>query len=347
MNIFSKVADILERGEDLVLATVLNRSGSAPRSAGARMIVRADGTIIGTVGGGILEAAVQKTARDVFRSKLPELKEFQLSDGEAGRIGMLCGGHVEVLVQFLDSSTGGWLEFYREAAAEVSGHTRSRLITEMPGGGESHPSQWLLTKDGATAGPSGRRLPEEAAITSQLLAAPQGYFEIGGRKYHVETLYNSGTSYIFGAGHVGRALAQLAPVVGFRTVVLDDREQFAARNRLESADEVIVPKSFARALEGLSIDEDSFIVIVTRGHAYDRTILGQALKTDAGYIGMIGSRRKRDAIYEALAAECGFGPQDFARVHSPVGLAIGAETPEEIAVSIIAEMIQVRAEKNR
>ena len=139
----------------------------------------------------------------------------------------------------------------------------------------------------------------------------------------------------------------MTPLVDFRTVALDDRAEFANPGRLDSADEIIVVPSLENAMEDLPIDEDSYIVIVTRGHSHDGTVLEQALRTNAGYIGMIGSRKKRDELYKSLAAEHGFGTDDFARVHSPVGLNIGAETPEEIAVSIVAEMILVRAEKNK
>ena len=135
-------------------------------------------------------------------------------------------------------------------------------------------------------------------------------------------------------------------MVGFQTVVLDDRQEFANRERFETADEVIVPSSFERAIDDLEINEQSYLVLVTRGHAHDKTLLRQALGTKAGYIGMIGSRRKRDAVYEALRKE-GISPGEFDRVFSPIGLEIGAETPEEIAVSIVAELIRVRAAKNQ
>jgi xanthine dehydrogenase accessory factor len=133
--------------------------------------------------------------------------------------------------------------------------------------------------------------------------------------------------------------------VGFRTVVLDDREEFADRGRFPWVDEIHVLESFERAMDGLVINDESYLVLVTRGHAHDRTVLAQALRTTAGYIGMIGSRRKREAIYAALL-EAGFTPRDLERVHCPIGLDIGAETPEEIAVSILAELIQMRARKH-
>jgi len=136
----------------------------------------------------------------------------------------------------------------------------------------------------------------------------------------------------------------LAAYVNFSVVLLDDRAEFASAERAPDAHEVKVICSFDNALNGYTIDEDSYIVIVTRGHAHDKTVLAQVLRTKAGYIGMIGSRRKIALIYQNLLME-GFSREDFERVHAPIGLAIGAETPEEIAVSIIGEMISARNKK--
>jgi xanthine dehydrogenase accessory factor len=134
----------------------------------------------------------------------------------------------------------------------------------------------------------------------------------------------------------------MAAMVGFRISVCDDRQEFANRERFPEAHQIRILENFAQAFAGLAIGREDFVIILTRGHLHDKTVLAQALRTEAGYIGMIGSRKKRDAIYAALLKE-GFDPADIDRVHSPIGLAIGAETPEEIAVSILAELIFVRA----
>ena len=154
----------------------------------------------------------------------------------------------------------------------------------------------------------------------------------------------SETVLIFGAGHVAKQLAAISKIVGFTTVVLDDRKEFANPERFPGADQILVLDTFEDSLQGLSIDTDSYIVILTRGHRHDQTVLSQALKTNAGYIGMIGSRKKRDTIYRNLL-DGDFTTKDIDRVHSPVGLDIQAETPEEIGVSIVAELILERAKK--
>ena len=159
----------------------------------------------------------------------------------------------------------------------------------------------------------------------------------------IEPLRNSGTVYIFGAGHVSQQIAPLSETVGFKTVVLDDRAEYASGKRFPSSSKIILLESFDHLPE-LAIDEDGYIVIVTRGHLHDKTILAQALKTKAGYIGMIGSRRKRDKIFEVLTGE-GFGEQDFERVYSPIGVDIGAETPGGTKAVILSVIDQSKGRK--
>jgi xanthine dehydrogenase accessory factor len=216
-----------------------------------------------------------------------------------------------------------------------------------------------LAGDQNTAGPLERCLFTDSLITQGSFSFPESVLEtlahlaakqrtpfladVDGRQFLVDPPFAGGTVYIFGAGHVSYQLARLTGMVNFRTVVLDDREAFANRQRFPNADEVIVLDNFDNALKSVVIDPDAYIVIVTRGHSHDKTVLSQALATDACYIGMIGSRPKRDAIYSQLAAD-GVDQKDLDKVRSPIGVAIKAETPEEIAVSIIAELIHARAE---
>ena len=170
--------------------------------------------------------------------------------------------------------------------------------------------------------------------------------EMENQHFFVEPTFVPGTVFLFGAGHVSQQVADLAARVNFRTVVLDDREEFANPQRFPKADQIVVPSSFEQAFAGLEIDSDSYVVIVTRGHLHDKTVLERALRTKAGYIGMIGSRRKRDMLYQALLSE-GFTREDIDRVCCPIGLNIGGDTPEEIAVSIVAQLIKVRSGINQ
>ena len=185
-----------------------------------------------------------------------------------------------------------------------------------------------------------KSLPERRLLKpAQLLKVPSLTYPV-----YLERIRPRGTVYIFGAGHVGVCVAHLAAYVGFTVVVIDDRSEFANAERVPEAAEIVVVDSFADEFSSLSLDSDSYVVIVTRGHAHDRTVLVQALRSQAGYVGMIGSRRKTHVIFQALLKE-GFAREDLSRVHAPIGLPIGGETPEEIGVSIVAEMVSVRNRK--
>ncbi len=373
---FNEICRFLAAGESVVVAVLFNKIGSAPRMAGAGMVVRRDGSIAGSVGGGILEAYTLELAKEVFAGKKACVGKFALSGPDADRIGMICGGRVEVLVHFLDASDPALVLLYRNIAEELASGRKATLITRIPSDsdrdgvrgtepGDHSGDRSIVTPntdstDGSRAGPAAHQclvghdgsvtgtLCDSAALRELIDLYVPGRkpecVELRGDRFLVEPLCGEGTVYIFGAGHVGRNLAALTAVVGFRTVVLDDREEFVGGAGFGNADRIVVPNSYERAMDGLSIDRLSFVVIVTRGHQYDKTVLAQALGTPAGYIGMIGSGRKRDSIYEALMKD-GFKAEDLARVRCPVGLPIGAQTPEEIAVSILAEIIQAKYER--
>lgn len=248
------------------------------------------------------------------------------------------------MIQFVQGNDPSSLQLYEAVLLALKTRKRSWLITSIPTNGTSQapPKQYFIGSDGSAVGSDHAvNLPSQRPGVTQ----PE-LIHHNGSRYLVEPLCGSGTVYIFGAGHISQKLAPMAQFVGFHTVVLDDRAEFANRQRFETTDQVIVIDSFESALEGLDLDEESYLVLVTRGHAHDKTLLRQALRSGAWYIGMIGSRQKRDGIYRDLALE-GFQASDFDRVHSPIGLNIGGETPEEIAVSIVAELIRARAEKRR
>ncbi len=342
MDIFEQIPEVLAAGESFALAVIVGKAGSAPRESGARMLVRKDSSIIGTVGGGLLEAQVQQIAKKVLEERRPVFKKFSLTADQAAKEGMICGGQIEVLIHFVDASQASGHELYHRIREAIRSRERAWLITEIPTGPAlkyKSPAQCLVTLDGRHTGQldsgTARALIPRIGPVPELVSHEGGLF-------FAEPLREKATVFIFGAGHVSQKLAPLTRLVGFRTVVLDDRSEFANRQRFQSADEIIVPDSFEGAMDGLEIDAQSYLVLLTRGHKHDKTLLRQALTTKAGYIGMIGSRRKRDAIYSALHEE-GFARSEFDRVFSPIGLEIGAETPEEIAVSIVAELIRVRA----
>jgi len=340
---YSRLLEFLAAGERLALCTILRLEGSGPRRAGAKMLVRDGGESVGTVGGGVLEGKATRWAQEALRSGRPLCRPFALDLQQASDEGMTCGGKVEVLVETFDGSLSAVRGFFAQVLAMLARGERGWLATAITRHGEDIVTEHFLIVGGAPVAAlseSGRGLPEDvldapAVLTPTLL-------ERGSVRYFVDPLAPPITVYIFGGGHIGMQLAPLCRLLGFRTVVVDDRADFVSQDRFPQANELVAVPSFERTLERLPIGEDSYMVIVTRGHGGDQAILRQALRRRPSYIGMIGSNRKRGLIFNQLLAE-GFTQEDLARVTCPVGLPIGAETPEEIAVSIAAQLVATRA----
>lgn len=334
--------ELLDKGEAFVLATIINHSGSTPRTSGSKMIVTADGRGIGTIGGGLLEAGAMSRSAEMIRLGQSARISFDLSHDTVDSMDMICGGQAEVLLDCVSPTEMNRAVFNRWRRMLDERQKGSLFIIVM--GSENKvgtTAHGLATVDGEIVGDF--PLPDMEREKVLALAAESSTVRtlaFDGAFVVIEPTQRVCTAFLFGAGHVARATAAMAAVVGFRVSVADDREEYANRKRFREASEIRVLERFDDAFSGLSVNRDDFIVILTRGHLHDKTVLAQALKTDAGYIGMIGSQRKRDAIYRALFKE-GFSKRDIDRVHSPIGLSIGAETPEEIAVSIVAEMIQI------
>ncbi len=255
-DVFEEIVKIKAEGKRAALATVTSVKGSAPRANGAKMLVKDDGSIVGSVGGGSMEAAVCREALKVMAEGKSKMLRFDLTGKDTAKEGMICGGNMEVFV---------------------------------------------------------------------------------------EPIISEAVLYIFGGGHISFSISKIAKMIGLRVVVVDDRPEFANPERFPEADETIA-KDFAEVFPQLKANTSSCIVIVTRGHLQDQTVLEWAVHTDARYIGMIGSKNKNRIVFSNLMAK-GVPKEALEAVHAPIGLDIGAETPEEIAVSILAEVIKVRRGK--
>ena len=255
MGIYDEIVKLQRDGHKGAVATIVNVRGSIPSFKSAKMLVRDDGTISGTIGGGCVEAEVWQAAREVMASEKPRTLSFDLNQDPKYDTG---GGTLEIFI--------------------------------------------------------------EPILPTPLL-------------------------YIFGAGHVGHELSKAATRSGFDVIVTDDRDAYANKERFPEASDVIA-EDFDQALSHITPNEASYIVIVTRGHRDDMRVLRWAVQTNAKYIGMVGSKRKAITVFRELVKE-GLEPELFERVHSPVGLDIGAITPEEIAISITAELIGIRRNVER
>ena len=351
-DIYRKVVELFGENRMSVLATIIKQTGSAPRGMGTKFLIMEDGSFVGTIGGGLLEAKVLEGAKKVFETRLPERLSFILKGVDVAGTDMLCGGDAEVFLEPLSPDQQTHLDIIKRAL-EIQKRGGAGLLAVLV-----HTDHW---KGGQIPkvflGADGRRigsLPGMEDIEERLMAEmPQllkrrqptiaTYQDREGNplEFYLEPVMSDPVLYVFGGGHVSLQIVPLASLVGFKVVVIDDRPEFADPRKFPDA-ATVHQYPFEGVLDRLAVDESSYLVIVTRGHLHDKTVLTQCLKTDAKYIGMIGSRRKVAILFKSLLEE-GFTQDDIDRVHAPIGLAIGAETPEEIAVSIVAELISVRA----
>lgn len=345
-NPWREIHQALIAGVEVAVVTIVGHSGSTPRRSGSRMLVYSDGRSVGTIGGGPVEADVIGTAQAMFATREAMLRTYDLSSSaDAAEMDVICGGRLVVLIEYFNSDnvTIQMLDRLQDAMANGKTASLAGLLNTQPKServaversvkvaGE----QWY----GHLALSAEQREYLEKATEEMHTTA---LVDFGGAHYILDVIVPLRTIYLLGGGHVARELAPLLRQAGFRIVVIDDRALFANATRFPEADKVQVCEGYSRVFKKYHLDTGSSVIIVTRGHSYDKECLAQALRTNAGYIGMIGSRKKREQIYRMLQSE-GFISAHLQRVHCPIGLAIGAETPFEIAVSIVAELIAHRA----
>ena len=351
-EIYPKIVELFEKNHFSVLATIIKQTGSSPRGVGTKFLILEDGSYVGTIGGGLLEAQVLEKAKEVFMTHSPIRLSIFLKGTDVAETDMICGGDVEVFLEPISPDNISHLYIFKRAV-EISRRGGAGILATVVDDdrwqGGLIPKMFLEPGSERIGSLLGIQEVEDRLVgmMNQILDQRQPNIIIcrddeGNQlELFVEPVVSEPILYLFGAGHVSSQIAPLASGVGFKVVVIDDRPEFADPKKIPDAMEVY-QYPFEGVLDRLSIDESSYLVIVTRGHIHDKTVLGQSLKTNAKYIGMIGSRRKRNIIYENLLEE-GLTQDDLDRVHAPIGLHIGAETPEEIAVSIVAELIKIRA----
>ncbi|MGZ6209092.1 MAG: XdhC family protein, partial [Syntrophales bacterium] len=328
----------------------ITRVGSAPRAVGAKYLIKGDGTSVGSIGGGCVEAEVWQEAQKVMEKKEGRILHFELTSEQLAEGGLICGGNINI---FLEPLREDFLTIYQEAA-RIKQKGGSAILASLISLDGTFPqgegSKALMKPSGEKVGSLLGGLELEKRILSE------GKKSLKERKPRVvvsstegiktevllEPVFSEPTVYLFGGGHVSEQVAPMAKRVHFKVVVIDDREMFANPERFPEADEVIVSE-FEKCFDRLNIDDSSYVVIVTRGHLYDGFVLEQAVKSGARYIGMIGSKKKIKTLYQNLMQK-GMTKETLDRVHAPIGIDINSETPEEIAVSIVAELIKVRGE---
>jgi xanthine dehydrogenase accessory factor len=363
-NVIAECARLAAGAGAGALASVARRRGSLPMSATAKLLVTATGARFGTVGGGCLEAEIIERALDVVERRVPALSSHSLNNELAGDYGLTCGGTVEIFIEpvYPDATLAA---AWTEAEAIVTRGERGVMVTALDwsGGPRKLAMVWPLDSRGTVAlrtessvtpgapagtagnGPRAGRIPDSdlADAARSLGARAEEPLWLGDT--FVEPILGRPRLVVFGAGHVGARVAEVASLAGWQVTVVDDRADFADPARLPFADKVVVCE-FHDVVPAARFDADTYVVIATRGHQHDAVIAGQLARLDLRYLGMLGSRRKA-ALTARQLREWGVSDDAIARIHGPVGVSIGADTPEEIAISIVAEMIAVRRTGSR
>lgn len=334
-ELFEEMKRILSQGDELVLVSVIAGSGSTPRGAGARMVVRKDGSTLGTVGGGGVEYQSGLMAQEVLKSKTSYTKGFRLAKGQAASLGMICGGAVVIYYQYVSPANKEFLGICDEVIRAFDRDEDSWIITDI-----TDETAWAVGIYSESLGFMGIQVEGDE---TPLLMAKAVQATVNGRVYYSEPLVRAGTVYVFGGGHVAQKLVPALTGVGFSCVVYEDRPEFTGSELFPQAIGSIVG-DFTDIFKHLTIREQDYVVIMTRGHQCDYEIEKQVLRTPAHYIGVMGSHSKLNILAEKLK-EDGFSSEDIHRFYSPIGLAILAETPAEIAISVTAELIMVRAKR--
>jgi xanthine dehydrogenase accessory factor len=346
-DVFRVAIDVLEEGGSAAMSTIIASKGSLPMSEKSKMLVTPEGKIIGTVGGGCLEADVWAEARRVMETGKSNIQQFVLTEKYAGESGLNCGGVVEILTEPLPEK--GREIFQAVLDLKDAGH-RGTLVTILTDHAD-YPEgrrKLLLCDDGTTVGSLGDNVLEAfvgergwEVLQGENFAMVPYQTEAGDTvQLFMEPVLPTPTVYVFGGGHVSFFVVRAAELAGFKVKVIDDRPAFANKERFPQADATIVME-FDQVREAFDFGQDDYIVLVTRGHQHDQQILEQIYDCQARYIGMIGSKSKISKMWKRLETK-GIERRYVDRVHAPIGLNIGADTPEEISISIVAELIRER-----
>ncbi len=335
-SILAECARLAAGGGEGALATVARRSGSLPMSATAKMLITTRGARLGTVGGGCLEAEIAERALEVAVARQPAISEHTLNSDLAGDYGLSCGGTAVMFIEPVYVDDALW-RVYDACVTAVSSADRAIVVTEATWENGPRKAVFAGARIIGSASPAMRGVAssfdprsELPALSGQILAEP---------------LVGKPRLVVFGGGHVGARVAEAAAFAGWRVTVVDDRGDFADAARHPAA-ESTVACDYHDLPATLGIDADTYVVVATRGHQHDAVVVEQLARMDTRYLGMLGSRRKV-ALTWKLLEEQGISRARLDQIHAPVGLSIGADTPEEIAISVVAELVATRRSGSR
>ena len=328
-NMLKTIHNKLMCGEELVLVTVIASSGATPRGAGARMLIGSEGRICGTIGGGAVEYRSEQIAAAVLKEKASLGHDFTLTADDVQNLGMICGGACKVFFHYIPAGDEHTRMLCEKAEEQFSRGNALWLLTDVGENGQ----MGLYAQDlGYWGIPVSEQLP--------LSRHPERFGDI-----FAEQINAPGRVYVFGGGHVAQELVPVLAHVGFRCVVMDDRAEFTRPELFPGAEEVICG-DLTRIRDYMTIGCEDYVCVMTRGHSHDTVVQAQVLRCRPTYCGVIGSAQKAAGVRKKLKEEYGLAEEELDLVTTPIGLPIKGETPAEIAISIAAQMILHRAERN-
>ena len=337
MDVFDEILTALQTEDRVMLATIISTTGSTPAAALSKMLVKQGGIVsLGTVGGGCMEGDVLLHATRLFNTGKAEVLTFHLNEDDIEH-GLICGGSLDVLIEPIAREQIPLLKEIQSVRDEGEDGVLVRFINNS---GVVEFVQLIRWRNGIMEGWSKAEQLSQYSIERAYHRNETVRLKVEQGEFILEPITGTPILIIFGGGHVSRYISRAASMVGFRVTIVDDREKYANAKRFPEAVQTLAI-DFMEAFNQLKIKSSTYIVIVTRGHRFDEDILELALKTSAKYLGMIGSKRKVFTTFEHLV-EKGISIEGLRRVHAPTGIEIGAVTAEEIAVSIVAQLIRVR-----
>ncbi len=345
-DVLKELIEVRRRGDRAAMATVVRTWRSAPRPAGASMLVTGEGEAVGSVSGGCVEGALFEVGQAVLVDGIPQFETYGVSDDDAFAVGLTCGGILEVFIELVDDATWPELE---GIAASIASEEPVAVATIVKG--PHFVGRHLVVRPDRTAGSLGTTRLDETVrddVLGMLAAGSTGFLHYGpegerlgeGLEVFVSSYAPPAQMFIFGAIDFSAALVRVGKLLGYKVTVCDARPVFATKKRFPEADDVVVDWPH-RWLEQQEVDERTVIAVLTHDPKFDVPALLVALRTNAGYIGAMGSRRTHEDRLARLK-EAGLTDAECARLHSPIGLDLGARTPEETAISIAAEIVQAR-----
>ncbi len=339
-QLLQELADGIRDEKATAYTVLVETRGSTPQKAGAAMLVFADGSQTGTLGGGCVEAEVKRRALRLLDEGEAELLTFQLDSDYGWDDGLICGGRMRLLVDPVRAGDDlSYFQIYCELVATGKGCTEAVIVDSEHASGGRDGDRFLFDEEGELMASRNRgELPTQLAANLRSLTKRPRPYVAGGISYL--PLLTRRRLIIVGGGHIGQKVAELAAQVDFDVWVVDDREEYCNQDRFPTAKRLIVAP-VDTGLSGLDIESDTMCIIVTRGHNHDEEALSYLAETPSSYVGMIGSKRKIRMIYDDLLRE-GISREALKRVHAPIGFDIGSQTVPEIAISIVAELIAHR-----